>query len=163
MYLSISPGEACHPIPTLTPILIMTLNLNLTNPYGLGTAGHEVEEHLRVMDDIFTGGPNTTLALPLCFTMRSPRNADGSIAANSMRFTDRRLEAVWKQAAYARFRLTDAVVLFALLVAVAAAAIAVHGQAGEQGFHGSVHCAACSELFCLLRPFRFGEGGGQSR
>jgi hypothetical protein len=65
----------------------------------------------------------------MCLT----RIADGSIAANSVCFADRRLEALWKQAAYARFRLTDAVVLFALLVALAAAAIAVHGQAGGHG------------------------------
>ena len=48
-----------------------------------------------------------------------------------MRMPDRRLEALWRQAAYAHFRLSDAFVLCAILLAIAAGAAAVHGEAGE--------------------------------
>ena len=47
-----------------------------------------------------------------------------------MRFTDRRLEALWQQTTYSHFRLTDRVVLCGFLVAVVGSATTALSHAG---------------------------------
>lgn len=78
--------------------------------------------------------PNRRLDVQRCD--RQPAcPAGGSLAANAMRFPDRRLEALWTQAAYSHFRVTDCMVLGGLLVGVAAVAVSSLAESGGDGRH----------------------------